>query len=85
MRAALHQTTSSDFAGGAAERADAVTQTENDYIALVEVGAEAARLQTALEVADREATMREVDTAKLLVAQMDELAEAVRKRLPPRS
>ena len=85
LRAALHRTTSSDFAGGEPERADAFTQTEHDYVALVEVGAEATRLQTVLEVADREATTREIDTAGLFVAQMDELAEAVRKRLPKRS
>ncbi|MBV9417650.1 MAG: hypothetical protein JO363_21875 [Solirubrobacterales bacterium] len=81
LRAALHHTASSDFAGGKPKRAATFTQTEHDYAALVEVGAEAARLQAALEVADR-ATTREIDTAELLVAQMDELAEAVRKRLP---
>ncbi|HTP20680.1 MAG TPA: hypothetical protein VMJ65_13805 [Solirubrobacteraceae bacterium] len=83
LRAALHQTASSDFVGGEPERAAAFAETEHDYVALVEVGAEAARLQTALEGADREATTREIDTAELLVAQMDELAEAVRTRLPP--
>jgi hypothetical protein len=81
-RARLLQTASEQFAGGESERADALAQTEHDYIALVEVGAEAARLQTKLEEADREATPREVDTAELLLTQMSELTDAVRERIP---
>lgn len=50
---------------------------------LVEAGAEAARLQTDLEAADREATTREVDSAALLLTQMSELTDAVRERIPP--
>lgn len=55
---------------------------KHDYVALVEVGAEAAQLQAELEAADREATSREVDTAALLLTQMNELAEAVKARIP---
>ena len=80
LRGRLLQTTSDDFGG--AERADALAQTEHDYLALVEVGAEAARLQAQLEAVDREATPREVDTAALLLTQMNELADAVRARIP---
>ena len=82
LRGRLLQTTSDDFAGGEADRADALAHTEHDYIALVEVGAEAARLQAELEAGDREATPREVDTAALLLTQMNELADAVRARIP---
>ncbi len=81
LRSRLLQTTSVDFAGGEAERAAALAQTEHDYLALVEVGAEATRLQAELEAGDREATPREVDTAGLLLTQMNELAEAVRERI----
>lgn len=82
LRSRLLRTTGDDFAGGEAERADVLAQTEQDYVALVEVGAEAVRLQAELEAADREATAREVDTAVLLLSQMNELADAARKRLP---
>ena len=82
LRSRLLQTTGDDFSGGEGERADALAQTEHDYVALVEVGAEAARLQAELEAADREATPHEVDTAVLLLTQMNELADAVRERIP---
>ena len=81
-RAALLKTTSDKFPGGETERAEALAETEHDYIALVEVGAEATRLQADLERADREATSRELDTAELLLTQMSELADAVRERIP---
>lgn len=82
-RARLLHTTSDQFAGGEAERASALVQTEHDYNALAEVGAEAASLQADLEQADREATAREAATAALLVTQMTELTEPVRTRIPP--
>jgi hypothetical protein len=50
----MRETAPSDFAGGEAERDKAVGQTEHDYMALVEVGAEAARLEGKLELAERE-------------------------------
>lgn len=73
------------FPGGDAERSAALAETEHDYAALAETGAEAARLQAELEQADREATTREVDTAALLLTQMSELTNAVRERMPPRN
>lgn len=82
-RARLLRTTSDQFAGGETERTDALVRTEHDYNALVEAGAEAAHLQADLEVADREATPREVDTAQLLLRQMSELTDAVSERIPP--
>lgn len=82
LRARLLRTTAADFAGGQGERAEALARTGHDYVALVEVGAEAARLQAELATADREATRREVDTAALLLTQMNELADAVRGRIP---
>lgn len=81
--AAVQRTRQHSFTGGEAERANALAQTEHDYNALVEAGAEAARLQTDLEAADREATTREVDSAALLLTQMSELTDAVRERIPP--
>ncbi len=59
LRSRLQRTTGDDFAGGEAERADVFAQTEHDYVALVEAGAAASRLQAELEAADREATPRE--------------------------
>lgn len=82
LRGRLLQTTGDDFAGGEGERTEALARTGHDYVALVEVGAEAARLQAKLEAADREPTAREVDTAALLLTQMNELADAVRGRIP---
>jgi hypothetical protein len=81
LRAQLRRTPSETFTHSA-ERAGALAETEHDYVALIEVGAEAARFQTELEAADREATVREVDTAPLLLAQMSELVDAVRARIP---
>lgn len=82
LRARLRATaTPTDFVGGDAERDEAVEQTERDYIALVEAGAEAARLEASLASADREATAREVDSASIIAAQMRELVDAVADRL----
>ena len=52
-------------------------QTEHDYVALVEAGAEASRLEAGLASADREATAREVDAATLTIRQMQELVVAL--------
>jgi len=57
-------------------------ETEHDYVALASAGAEAARLETMLERADREATEREVDLEAILVRQLRELVAAVAARLP---
>ncbi len=46
-------------------------------MALASAGAEAMRLETMLERADREVTRREADTAALVIAQMRELVTAV--------
>ena len=51
-------------------------------MALASAGAEAVRLETMLERADREVTGREADTAALVIAQMRELVTAVAGRLP---
>jgi hypothetical protein len=48
LRARLGETAASEFAGGEDERADALEQTEHDYVALVASGAEAARLEAQL-------------------------------------
>jgi hypothetical protein len=45
-------------------------------------GAEAARLEQQLEAADRRASDREVDMAPLVIAQMQELVDALARRLP---
>lgn len=82
LRARLKKTVPSDFAGGIGERGEAFEQTERDYIALVEAGAEAARLESSLASADREATAREIDTAAIVVRQMRELVGALADRLP---
>ncbi len=82
LRSQLHRTTDSDFNGGAIERAQALAETEHDYVALVAAGAEAAQLDAQLEAADREASDREVDLATLVVAQLQELVNAVAGRLP---
>lgn len=81
-RSLLMQTSSDQFPGGEAERAQALVQTEHDYNAIVGIGAEAAQLQATLEPADREATDREADTAALLITQMRELTDAVKARIP---
>jgi hypothetical protein len=82
LRARLRETTPSDFPGGDGERDEALEQTERDYIAVVEAGAEAARLETRLASADREATPREVDAASIVIRQMRELVAAVADHLP---
>jgi hypothetical protein len=82
LRARLRETDPSDFAGGDEERGRCVGQTERDYVARVEAGAEAARLELSLAAADREATAREVDTAGIVVRQMRELVGALADRLP---
>jgi len=48
-RSVFRQTPTAEFGSGEAERTETLAQTEHDYVALVEVGAEAARLQTELE------------------------------------
>jgi hypothetical protein len=82
LRVRLRETAASAFPGGEDERAIALEETEHDYVALVAAGAEAARIEAELAVADREATQREVDAATLVIAQMHELADAVEQRLP---
>ncbi|HTU85621.1 MAG TPA: hypothetical protein VMF57_08605 [Solirubrobacteraceae bacterium] len=82
LRSELRQTTDFDFEGGAAERSQALAETEHDYVALVAAGAGAAQLEAQLEVADREASDREVDLAAVVVAQLQELVDAVAERLP---
>jgi hypothetical protein len=83
LRARLRESASANFAGGEAERSRALEQTEHDYVALVAAGAEAARLVAELESADRQATVREADTAALVIRQMRELVDAVASRPPP--
>lgn len=82
LRSELRQTTDSDFDGGAVERSQALEETEHDYVSLVAAGAEAVQLEAQLEAADREASDREVDLAALVVAQLQELVDAVARRLP---
>jgi hypothetical protein len=82
LRSELRQTTDSDFEGGVVERLQALDETEHDYVALVATGAEAAQLEAQLEAADREASDREADLAALVVAQLQELVNAVAGRLP---
>jgi hypothetical protein len=52
-------------------------------VALASAGAEAIRLETMLERADREVTRREADTDALVIEQMRELVAAVAARVPP--
>jgi len=60
-RAQLRNAEEKEFEGGEEEHSRLVQETEHDYVALASAGAEAARLETTLERADREATEREVD------------------------
>lgn len=83
LRGRLRSTTVGEFASGAQERDEALAATERDYVALVSVGAKAARLQQELEAADRQATSHELDSAALVVRQMLELVERVAARVPP--
>ena len=72
----------SEFAGGEDERSRPLQETEHDAVALASAGAEAVRLETTLERADREVTEREADSAALVIAQLRELVAAVAARLP---
>jgi hypothetical protein len=81
-RARLRNAEPNEFAGGEDEHLRLLHETEHDYVALVSAGAEAARLETTLERADREATEREVDLEAILVRQLRELVAAVVARLP---
>ena len=82
LRAQLRAVDPEHFDGGDEERSRLLDETERDYVALVAAGAEAARLESTLERADREATEREVDLEAILVRQLRELVVAVAARLP---
>jgi hypothetical protein len=82
IRGQLRDTHADEVAGGEAERSRLLRETEHDSVALASAGAEAVRLETMLERADREVTGREADTAALVIAQMRELVTAVAARLP---
>lgn len=82
FRAQLRNTRANDFAGGEDERSRLLQDTEHDSVALASAGAEATRLETMLERADREVTEPEADSAELVIAQMRELVTAVVAWLP---
>jgi hypothetical protein len=82
LRAQLRDADPSEFDGGEDERSRLLEETEHDYAALVSAGAEAARLETTLESADRQATDGEFDLAAVLITQLRELVDAVAARLP---
>jgi hypothetical protein len=82
LRAQLREVDAEEFDGGEDERFRLLQETEHDYAALVSAGAEAARLESTLERADREATEHEVDLEAILVRQLRELVAAVAARLP---
>jgi hypothetical protein len=82
LRARLRKIDESAFAGGAAERARLLDETETDYVALASAGAAAARLEAVLDAADREATQREVDSGAVILEQLRELVGALSRRLP---
>ena len=82
IRGQLRDTHADDFGGGEDERSRLLRETERDSVALASAGAEAARLQTMLERADREVSDREADSAALVIAQMRELVASVNDRLP---
>lgn len=82
FRAQLRDTHADEFAGGEGERSRLLQDTEHDSVALASAGAEATRLETMLERADREVTEREADSAELVIARMRELVTAVLARLP---
>lgn len=82
IRALLRDTRADEFVGGEDERSRLLRETEHDSAALASAGAEAVRLETMLERADREVTEREADTAALVVAQMRELVAAGVARMP---
>jgi hypothetical protein len=81
-RTQLRRADPKEFEGGEGEKSRLLRETEHDYVAPVSAGAEAARLEKALESADREATEREVDLEAILVSQSRELVAAVAARLP---
>ena len=81
-RSQLRNADAKEFVGGEDEHSRLVEETEHDYVALASAGAEAARLESTLERADREATEREVDLEAILVTQLRELVAAVAARLP---
>jgi hypothetical protein len=83
LRAQLRDAAPEEFEGGEEERMRLLQETEHDYAALVSAGAEAAKLETTLERADREATERETDLAALLIRQLRELVAAVAARRRP--
>jgi hypothetical protein len=82
LRAQLRDADPEEFDGGEDEWSRLLQETEHDYAALVSAGAEAARLESMLERADREATEREVDLEAILVRQLRELVAAVAARVP---
>jgi hypothetical protein len=67
-RTQLRNTQPTAFEGGEDEKARVLQETEHDYVALVSAGGEAARLETLLECADREAAEREVDLEAILAS-----------------
>jgi hypothetical protein len=82
IRAQLRDTHADEFTGGEDERSRLLRETEHDSVAFASAGAEAARLETMLERADREVTGHEADSGALVIAQMRELVAAVAARLP---
>lgn len=64
FRAQLRDTRADEFAGGEDERSALLRETEHDSVALASAGAEAMRLETTLERADREVTGREADSLR---------------------
>ena len=82
FRAQLRDTDADEFSGGVDERSRLLLETEHDSVAIASAGAEAMRLETMLEPADREVTEREADSARLVIAQMRELVTAAASRLP---
>ncbi len=82
IRSLLRDTHPDEFVGGEHERSRLLEETEHDSVALASAGAEALRLETVLERADRDVTDREADSAALVIAQMRELVAAVNGRLP---
>lgn len=82
IRGQLRDTHADEFAGGENERSRLLRETDDDAVALASAGAEAVRLETTLERADREVTEREAASAALVIAQMGELVTAVAGRLP---
>ncbi len=58
VRAQLRATDADDFEGGEDERSRLLRETEHDAVALASAGAEAVRLESMLERADREVTER---------------------------